>query len=89
MIWLTRLRRTGRAPASAYCEVDRFEFDPRYTLGKCPICGWAPDGAPAYPSWMRLARRIDWELFGLFLLADLLLILGLVVAGAAGLLHQP
>jgi hypothetical protein len=30
---------------------------------------------------MRLARRIDWELFGLFLLA--------VVARASGLLHQP
>ena len=89
MIWLTRLRRTGRVTAGAYCELDRFEFDPRYTLGRCPICGWAPDGAPAYPGWMRLARRIDWELFGLFLLADVLLILGLVVARAAGLLHQP
>ena len=36
---------------------------------------------------MKLLRRIDWELFGLFLFADALLILGLVVARAAGLLH--
>ena len=86
---LLRLRRSGRAATSAYCELDRFEFDPRYTLGRCPICGWAPDGAPVYPVWMRLVRRIDWELFGLFLLVDVLVILGLVVARAGGLLHQP
>jgi hypothetical protein len=35
---------------------------------------------------MVLARRADWELFGLFLLADVLFVLGLVVAHAAGLL---
>jgi hypothetical protein len=66
-----------------------YELDRRYTVGRCPICGWAPDGAPAYPNWMKLLRRIDWELFGLFLLADVMIILGLVVARAAGLLHQP
>ena len=87
MISLLRLRRSSRATTSAYCELDRFEFDPRYTLGRCPICEWAPQGAPAYPNWMRLVRRIDWELFGLLLLADVLLILGLVVARAGGLLH--
>jgi hypothetical protein len=84
---LLRLRRSSRATTSAYCEVDRFEFDPRYTLGRCPICDWAPERAPAYPAWMRLARRVDWELFGLFVLVDVLLIVGLVVARAAGLLR--
>jgi hypothetical protein len=85
---LLRLRRAGRASASAaYCELDRFEFDPRYTLGRCPICGWAPEGAPTYPRWIRLALRIDWELLGLFLLADVLIVLGLIVARAAGLLR--
>ena len=70
----------------AFCELDRWAFDPRYTQGQCPICGWAPAGAPTVPRWLRIANRIDWELFGLFALADVLIVLGLVVANAAGLL---
>jgi hypothetical protein len=35
---------------------------------------------------MALARRVDWDLLGLFLFADLLVLLGLVVARVAGLL---
>jgi hypothetical protein len=70
----------------AFCEADRWVFDPRYTQGCCPICGWAPAGVPTAPRWLRIANRIDWELFGLFALADVLIVLGLVVAHAAGLL---
>jgi hypothetical protein len=68
------------------CELDRWRFDPRYTQGVCPICGWAPEGAAKMPRWMAIVDRVDWELLGLFLLADLFVILGLVVANAAGLL---
>jgi len=71
---------------AAYCELDKWRFDPRYTQGTCPICGWAPEGAPKAPRWLTLANRVDWELLGLFLLADALIVLGLVVAHAAGLL---
>jgi hypothetical protein len=35
---------------------------------------------------LAIANRVDWELLGLFLLADLLIVLGLVVAHAAGVL---
>jgi hypothetical protein len=70
----------------AYCEVDNWKFDPRYTQGKCPICGWAPEGAPTAPRWLKLANRMDWEMFGLFMFFDLLVLLGLIVAHAAGLL---
>ena len=70
----------------AYCEADKWSFDPRYTQGKCPICGWAPEGAPVAPAWLRLANRMDWEFLGLFLFVDLLVVLGLIVAHAAGLL---
>ncbi len=73
----------------AYCETDNWRFDPRYTQGKCPICGWAPEGAPTAPRWLRLANRMDWEMFGLFMFFDLLVLLGLVVANAAGLLPAP
>ncbi len=70
----------------AYCELDKWRFDPRYTQGTCPICGWAPEGAPKAPRWLAIANRVDWELLGLFLLADALIVFGLVVAHAAGLL---
>jgi hypothetical protein len=87
VIALPRLRRPGRRAARAYCELDQWAFDPRYTQGRCPICGWAPEGAPTVPAWMGLAQRIDWELFGLLMLADLLVLLGLVVARGTGLLR--
>jgi len=69
-----------------YCETDKWNFDPRYTQGKCPICGWAPEGVPSAPRWLKLANRMDWEMFGLFMFFDLLVLLALIVAHAAGLL---
>jgi hypothetical protein len=87
MIALKRLRPTGPAGARAYCELDKWAFDPRYTLGRCPICGWEPAGVPSFPRWMSLLRRVDWDLFGLLLIFDILVVLGLVVARAGGLLH--
>jgi hypothetical protein len=75
-----------KARGLAYCEADKWKFDPRYTQGKCPICGWVPEGAPTAPAWLRLANRMDWEMFGLFMFFDLLVLLGLIVAHAAGLL---
>ena len=83
MPWPARgARRSGRA----YCEADGWSFDPRYTQGRCPICGWQPEGAPDAPGWLALVKRLDWEILGLFLLVDVLFLLGLVVANAAGLL---
>ncbi len=78
------LRWRSQAHARAYCELDRWSFDSRYTDGRCPICGWAPAGAPTAPAWLQVARRVDWELFGLASLAILLVVLGLIVAQAAG-----
>jgi hypothetical protein len=67
-----------------FCELDRWTFDARYTDGKCPICGWAPEGAPAAPGWLVTARRFEWELTGLVALMVVLVVLGAVVAHAAG-----
>ncbi len=58
-----RLRK--RRPARAFCELDGWSFDPRYTEGRCPICGWVAPGAPEAPLWLTLARRFEWELAGL------------------------
>src|SRR4029077_17186298 len=77
--------RVGTAAARrAYCELDQWSFDPRYTDGKCPICGWAPPGAPTAPAWLVAARKFEWELAGLVLLMVVLVILAVVVARAAG-----
>ncbi len=94
MIAHLRLRKLGRSDHSrpkrhgrlVYCEADNWKFDPRYTQGKCPICGWAPEGVATAPGWLKLANRMDWEMFGLFMFFDLLVLLGLIVAQAAGLL---
>ena len=78
------LRWRSKPHARVYCELDRWSFDPRYTNGRCPICGWAPAGAPTAPFWLQVARRVDWELFALAGLAVLLVVLGLIVAQASG-----
>jgi len=79
-----RLPRIQRQPSRYFCELDRWSFNSRYTNGRCPICGWAPAGAPTAPGWMMASRRMDWQIFGLFALAILLLLVGLIVAQAVG-----
>lgn len=69
----------------AYCELDRWGFDPRYTGGVCPICGWVPDGMPTAPGWILALRKLDWEVLGLLLLMVALVVLGGLIAYAAGL----
>ena len=75
-----------RSVTRAHCDVDNWTFDPRYTQGRCPICGWAPEGAASAPRWLALANRLDWDMLGLFVLVDVLVLLGFIVANAAGLL---
>lgn len=75
---------SARAPVPCYCELDKWSFDPRYTEGRCPICGWAPEGAPTAPAWLRRARKFEWELTGLMVLLVVLVVLAAVVAHAAG-----
>jgi len=63
-------RRVGRLPealiawrrgiaadeAKAICPVDSWAFRPRYTDGRCPLCGWEAPGATVR---LPLSRRID------------------------------
>ena len=48
---------TDAGTRRAHCPVDDWGFDPRYTDGVCPLCGWRPPGAP-----VRAPRygQIDW-----------------------------
>jgi hypothetical protein len=80
-----RRARVGGAGVREYCELDRWSFDPRYTEGRCPICGWRPEGAPSAPLWLSVARRVEWELIGLVALLIVLVVLAVVVARAAGI----
>ena len=73
-----------RAPVRLHCDLDDWTFDPRYTDGRCPICGWAPEGAPTAPRWLIAARTFEWEVTGLVVLLVVLVVLGAVVAHAAG-----
>ena len=83
---LPRIHGLQPRPGRAFCEVDQWSFDPRYTQGRCPICGWAPEGVATAPRWLAVANRLDWEMLGLLLLADVLVMLGLIVASATGLM---
>jgi hypothetical protein len=84
---LPEVRPNRRATRNrVYCELDRWSFDPRYTGGACPICGWVPDGVKAAPGWIALLRKLDWAILGLLLLVIGLVVLGAVVAYASGLM---
>ena len=83
MAWnAARLRK--RRAARAFCELDGWSFDPRYTEGRCPICGWVAPGAPEAPLWLMLARRFEWELAGLVVLVVVLAVIAVAVTHAAG-----
>ena len=77
-------RQRKRRPARAFCELDGWSFDPRYTEGRCPICGWVAPGAPEAPLWLTLARRFEWELVGLLVLLAVLVLIAVAVVHAAG-----
>ena len=77
-----RLRK--RQHAGAFCELDSWSFDPRYTGGRCPICGWVAPGAPDAPLWLTLARRFEWELAALVALMAVLALVAVGVMHTAG-----
>lgn len=82
--WNVVQLRKRRKPSRAFCELDGWSFDPRYTEGKCPICGWVAPGAPEAPWWLILARRFEWEMVGLVVLMAVLALIGVAVIHAAG-----
>ncbi len=68
----------------ATCELDGWDYDPRYTEGACPICGTAAEGAPTAPRWLLWSRRVPWDLLfllGLFFVSVVLAKLALQAAG--------
>jgi hypothetical protein len=82
--WNAARLRKRRRPPRAFCELDGWSFDPRYTEGRCPICGWVAPGAPEAPWWLVLARRFEWEIAGLVVLMAVLALTAIAVVHAAG-----
>ena len=71
---IDRLRVRPRAGRDGYvfCSEDRYWFQPRYTEGKCPLCGAvALGGAPAPPLLVRMDR--SWFGVAAFALVSLLM----------------
>ena len=68
-----------------HCGVDDWDFDPRYTDGACPICGWKPEQGEVtpLPAWRQQLARVPWDYVGLAVLFVALLGLGIFVAIAA------
>ena len=64
-----------RADAMVTCPQDGLDFRPFYTSGKCPLCGWAPEGEVARP-WTHSA---DWTLIAFAGLVVTSVIMAIVV----------
>lgn len=82
--WHVARMRKRRPAKRAFCELDGWSFDPRYTEGRCPICGWVAPGAPGAPLWLVVVRRFEWEMAGLVVLLAMLVVIALAVVHAAG-----
>lgn len=77
---------------SVRCDLDQWNFDPRYTEGCCPICGKRVQIADVAPRWLLLSRRVPWDIVFLFALFFVLAIAAQIVIQAVGLwptVHVP
>lgn len=82
----TTVSPTPAAPAQTkrtlHCAVDNWDFDPRFTDGVCPICGWGPGPKPP-TSFEVLIRQVPWDYVLLAFLAIVLVVIGVIVGRAA------
>jgi hypothetical protein len=69
-------RRRTRQAVRAHCPVDDWDFDPRYTDGVCPLCGWRPPGTPVEPPAF---VRIDWFWPVVVLVVVMSVVMGILV----------
>ncbi len=67
----------------AICPSDSWVFRPRYTDGRCPLCGWEPPGAVVRLPLSRRVDRFGWMAIALLLVSVLMaLLVSLVYARA-------
>jgi hypothetical protein len=71
--------RFGADEARAICPTDHWAFRPRYTDGRCPLCGWEPPGVIVR---LPMSRRIDtfgWMSMALGAVSLIMLLLVLLI----------
>ncbi len=72
--------RTGKT--TLHCPNDDWDFDPRYTDGVCPICGWGPGKRPT-AAWLARVEALPWDYITLAIFAVVLIVVGVLVGMAA------
>jgi hypothetical protein len=72
----------GRGKTTLHCPTDDWDFDPRYTDGACPICGWGPGKKPD-PAWVARLEALPWDYIALAVFAIVLVVVAVIV-GIAG-----
>lgn len=75
-------RRPGKT--TLHCPNDDWNFDPRYTEGVCPICGWGP-GKQAPPTWVVRVESLPWDYIALGVFAIVLVVVAVMVGVAANI----
>ncbi|HEV7677968.1 MAG TPA: hypothetical protein VGQ42_05335 [Candidatus Dormibacteraeota bacterium] len=78
---LTRSRADRRA--RAVCPVDSWAFAPAYTDGRCPLCGWAPQGYVYSPPLLTPYDRYWAAMAGIAAISVIMLI-AVVIAFSRG-----
>jgi hypothetical protein len=76
-------RRRADARGKAICPVDSWTFTPLYTKGKCPLCGWQPEGYVYAPPFLAPYERY-WGALGGILATSVLMCIVVVVAYTQG-----
>ncbi|MHB8718228.1 MAG: hypothetical protein ACYDAC_04945 [Candidatus Dormibacteria bacterium] len=75
------VRRRGDARVRAICPTDSWAFRPLYSNGRCPICGWRPNGYTYRPPLLTPYERYWAALAGIATVSVLMGVL-VVVASA-------
>ena len=74
-----------QATRRVHCDVDDWDFDPLYTDGACPICGWRPAGTESVkPRWMERMDVVLWDIVAVGVLGIGLIALAYVVIHNVG-----
>ena len=71
------------ADSQVVCPIDSWPFRPRYTDGRCPLCGWEPPGTVVR---LPLSRRVDtfgWMALGLVMMSIVMAVLVAVMYARA------
>jgi hypothetical protein len=76
-------QRRANARARAICPVDSWAFTPLYSNGRCPLCGWTPEGYEYAPPLLAPYERY-WGALGGMVATSVVMCIVVVIAYARG-----